>query len=1022
MQNKGFVTFIAVALTLISLFYLSFTFVTNKYYKEAKNYATLPDGSIDSKKEVEYLNQHATDTVWLWYTLEKCRANEINLGLDLKGGMNVIVEVPAGDVLRSLSQNHQDPDFDAAIKAADELYKKGSSDYISDFIKEYKSIKGPNANLSYIFDVAYDQISINTSDADVERILRADMESAIDNSFNILRNRIDGLGVSAASIRKLGKEGQISVELPGARDPKAIEEMLQSTANLQFWLTWADNEIHSYMMQANNIIRDKQLAADADTPAEEAEETVTNEEIAQTPPAETTEPTDENTALLDSLAADNTEDLLGEEEALLTSNIDKNIYPFFAALDRHPQMMTGSPAITAVPENKKALIDSCLNVPEVKELFENAHIVFAWSARSAEGTNNLFELIALKGVQKDPTSNVYGPILDGDVIADARDDFDAANRPVVSMTMKREAAQDWARITGENVGKPIAIVLDNKVYSYPRVNERIASVSSQISGNFTTDDAKALANILKSGKMSVPAKIIQSEIVGPSLGQQAINQGLMSFLVALVVLLIYMMVVYGFRPGMIANGALLLNLFFTMGVMASFHVVLTLSGIAGIVLALAIAVDANVLIYERIKEELRGGKKLKAAVEEGYKKAFSAIFDANITSVLTCVILLAFGTGPIRGFAFTLLIGIIVSFFTAVFLTRLTYTVSMEKGRLRNITFTTPLTKNFLVSPNFDFLKSRRLVYIVVVVIAVGFVGILLGRGLNQGIDFTGGRNYLVEFSEPVNTVEAQSLLDPYFDNHTPSVITVSRTNQIRISTNYGNNVDSMEFNGSMQSVDDIIKQKIYEAFSTESGLLKGVSYDEFTHETDYIQGSSAVGASIASDMKRNATIAVIFTVIAIGLYILIRFRDISYSVGTILALSFDALFILGMYALLWGFVPFSLEIDQTFIGAMLTAIGYSVNDKVVIFDRVREYRQLYPKGDRYETFNNALNSTLNRTFNTSFSTLLVLIIIFIFAGETIRSFAFAMILGIIFGTISSLFIAASVAYDMQKSKKNKKK
>ncbi|MDL2243802.1 protein translocase subunit SecDF [Bacteroidales bacterium OttesenSCG-928-J19] len=1002
----------AVALTLVSLFYLSFTFVTNKYYGKATEYATLEDGSVDSKKEMEYLNQHGSDTVWLWYTLNKCRTMEVNLGLDLKGGMNVIVEVPAGEVLRSLSQNHADPDFNAAIVAANASQIKGSTDYVSDFIKEYKQIKGQNANLSYIFDLAYDQINIDTNDAEVEKIIRADLASAIDNSFNILRNRIDGLGVSGASIRKLGRESQISVEIPGVKDPKAIEEMLQSTANLQFWLTWLDSEIYPYLMQANNIIRD---SIQAGKPVVRVDVPVDTAEPVETDLAQNTEETVDNA--IDSLLADTTPAEKAEEAQSL---INEELFPLFAAMDRAPQGAYGTPVVAVVNESKRALIDSYLNNSQVKDLLEDYHIFLTWSAKPREG--NMYELVALRGVQNDPTSNVYGPALDGDVIADARDDFQQ-NSPYaeVQMTMKKDAAAEWARITGENVGKSIAIVLDNKVYSYPNVNQKITGINSQITGNFTSEEAKNLANILKSGKMSVPAKIVQSEVVGPSMGQQAINQGFIAFLVALVALMIYLVVVYGFKPAMIANIALLLNLFFLLGVMASFHVVLTMSGIAGIVLSLAIAIDANVLIYERIKEELRGGKKLRAAVEEGYQKAFSAIFDANLTSILTAVILLGFGTGPIRGFAFTFLIGIIVSFFTAVFFTRLVYTIMFEKGRLKNITFTTGLTKNLLLDPKFDFLKKRKMTYTIVAVGVVIALGALFGRGLNQGIDFTGGRNYLIEFNQPVNTVEAQALLDPYFENHTPNVITVSRSNQIRISTNYGNDVDSMEFNGTKQAVDDVVKQKVYQAFSSEAGLLDGVTYAEFAHETDYIKSSSAVGASIASDIKRGAFLAVIFAVLGIGLYILIRFRDIAFSVGTIVALVLDALFILGMYALLWGFVPFSLEIDQTFIGAILTAIGYSVNDKVVIFDRVREYKALYPKSGNHELYNDALNSTLNRTFNTSFSTLLVLIIIFVFAGETIRSFSFAMILGVVFGTISSLFIATPIAHDMQKKQTGKK-
>jgi SecD/SecF fusion protein len=582
------------------------------------------------------------------------------------------------------------------------------------------------------------------------------------------------------------------------------------------------------------------------------------------------------------------------------------------------------------------------------------------------------------------------------------------------MTMKSDAAKVWARLTKDNIGRSVAIVLDDAVYSFPTVQAEITGGTSSITGRFTTEDAKDLANVLKSGRMSARAHIVQEEIVGPSLGQQAINQGFISFIIALIVLMLYLVVMYGWKPGAIASGALFLNLFFSLGVMASFHVVLTLSGIAGIVLALAMAVDANVIIYERIKEEIRGGKVLKKAIEEGYGKAFSAIFDANLTSIITGFILLIFGTGPIRGFAFTLIIGIFVSFFTAVFLTRLTYETLLEKGKLQNISFTTAVSKDFLVNTRFNFLKNVKTLFAVAGIIVILSAGAFFLRGLNQGIDYTGGRNYVIKFDHPINTVEAQQLLDPQFDNHTPSVITIGKSNQVRVSTNY-------MINSSELSVDSMIQMKLYEGLKTL--LPEETTYDEFM-QGDYIQSQTKVGPSIADDLKQKAVWAICLAVLAIGLYILLRFRDISYSLGSIIALTFDALFVIGAYCLLWGFVPFSLEVDQTFIGAILTVVGYSINDKVVIFDRVREYTHLYPKSSKFEIFNGALNSTLDRTFNTSFSTLLVLLIIFFFGGESIRSFSFAMILGVIIGTLSSLFVASPIAYTIQanKAKKGMKK
>jgi SecD/SecF fusion protein len=589
------------------------------------------------------------------------------------------------------------------------------------------------------------------------------------------------------------------------------------------------------------------------------------------------------------------------------------------------------------------------------------------------------------------------------------------------MTMKTDAAKVWARITTDNAphgnvpGRSVAIVLDDAVYSYPTVQSAITGGVSSITGNFTIEEANDLANVLKSGRMSARATIVQEEVVGPSLGQQAINRGFISFIIAIIILILYLVVMYSWKPGLIASGALMLNLFFSLGVMSSFHVVLTLSGIAGIVLSLALAVDANVLVYERIKEEMRGGKGLRKAVDEGYTKAFSAIFDANLTSLITGFILLIFGTGPIRGFAFTFIIGIVVSFFTAVFLTRLTYDTLFEKGKLKNLVFSTKMFENLLVDTNFNFLRTRKWQYIITGAIAlicvISFFPQLGGRGLNQGIDYTGGRNYIIKFQQDINTVEAQELLATQFEDHTPSVITIGTANQVRVSTNYMIESQALE-------VDSAIQIKLYNGL--KSLLPEDTSYDEFI-QGDYIQTQSKVGPTIAEDLTRKAIWAVLLSVLGIGLYILLRFRDISYSIGTIAALTFDTFFVIGTYCLLWGFVPFSMEVDQTFIGAVLTVIGYSVNDKVVIFDRVREYTQLYPKQGKYELFNGALNSTLGRTFITGMSALLVLLIIFFLGGESIRSFSFVMVLGIVVGTFSSLFVAAPVAYELQAQKAKKK-
>jgi SecD/SecF fusion protein len=994
MQNKGLITFLGVALTLVSLFYLSFTFVTNKYYKQAKEYA-----GESTALESQYLDSISTEKVWLGYTLKQCRAMEINLGLDLKGGMNVIMEIRPADVLKALSDYNNDPVFNQALAKATELQSKGQNDYIAIFADQYKALD-PNARLSAIFATyeLKDRITPKSTNDQVIAVLRTELKSSFDNSFNVLRTRIDRFGVVAPNIQQMEGDGRISIELPGIKEPERVRTLLQGTANLEFWETYMESEIHQTLYAANNIIRDSiQSATAAQAPVVVA-------------PAVTVE---SSTDAVDGTINLLKDSLLNKETAKTeeTPNVANQLYPLFSLLGIDAAQPFQSPSVARVKKSDRNKVDQDLNNPKVKALFETNRLSLKWGVKPIDPEENYYELIALKVNYIDGKAK---PVLNGDVITDARDDFrQNSSESEVSMGMNSEGAKIWARLTRENIGKCIAIVLDNHVYSYPRVNDEISGGRSSITGHFTPEEAKDLANVLKSGKMSAPAYIVQEDVVGPSLGQEAINKGFVSFLFALAVLMAYLIVMYGIKPGLIANGALLFNLFFTMGVLASFHAVLTLSGIAGIVLALAIAVDANVLIYERIKEEIRGGKTVKKAVEEGYNKAFSAIFDSNLTSIITGVILFYFGTGPIRGFATTLIIGILISFFTAVFLTRITYETFMKKGKLLNLTFTTNISKNFLVNPRFDILKYRKLIYSIVIGVTIICIAAWSFRGLNQGIDFTGGRNYVIRFDQPVNTVSAQEMLDPYFEDHTPSVITIGKANQVRVSTNY-------KITDNAEGIDEEITQKFYDAFTQqpEPLLKEGTSYQEFT--TDYILSSQKVGPSIADDIKKGAFLAIIFAVIAIGIYILFRFRDVSYSVGSIVALTGDALFIIGVYALFWGILPFSLEIDQTFIGAILTVIGYSINDKVVIFDRVREFTHLYPKRGKYELFNDALNTTLDRTFNTSISTFLVLVIICIFAGDAIRSFSFAMILGVVVGTLSSLYVAAPIAYEIQQRKQLK--
>ncbi len=990
MQNKGFIKVLAVLLTLVCLFYLSFTFVTNKYYKDAKQYA-----GDDLMKESLYLDSLSSEKVWFGYTFKQAREKEINLGLDLKGGMNVVLEIDVAEVVRSLSNNNQDPNFNTALANAKAHRLTSSKDFVSVFTEEYRAID-PGARLSAIFSTfeLKEKITPQSTDAEVEQVLREEIKSAISNSFNVLRTRIDRFGVVAPNIQLLETDGRILIELPGIKEPERVRKLLQGSANLEFWETYNLSEIYQQLIAANNLLRElkKAEAPVSETPVLETPEAV----VADTTTA---------TAVDDLLseiskeqpAADSAEEMNQEEWA-------KN-NPLFAvlAINQYNNQIGAGPAVGISHAKDTATVNSMLAMRQVRDLLPR-NIKFLWTVKAVDEKETAYQLVAIR------TTRDGRPPLEGDVIIDARDDFaQHSNSSVVSMTMNAEGAKTWARLTKDNIGRSIAIVLDNTVYSFPTVNTEITGGRSEITGHFTPEEAKDLANVLKSGKMSAPSRIIQEDVIGPSLGQEAIKSGFVSFVIAFLALMIFLVVMYGFKPGMIANGALLLNVFFLLGILASYQAVLTLSGIAGIVLALAMAMDANILINERIKEEVRGGKTVKKAVEEGYKKAFSAIFDANLTSIITGVILFYFGTGPIRGFATTLIIGIVVSFLTAVFLTRIVYEAFLAKGKFNDLTFTTNITKNFLVDTKYNFMKHKRTLYIITIGLTVVCLAFLYGRGLNQGIDFTGGRNYIVRFEQPVNTVEAQEMLDPFFPEHVPSVITIGSPNQVRISTNY-------KITDSSEGVDEEILTKFYDGLKPM--LAQGTTYEQFV--TLNILSMQKVGPSIADDMKTGAYWAVLLSVIAIGLYILLRFRDMSYAVGTIASLVQDAIFILGMYAIFWGILPFSLEVDQTFIAAILTALGYSVNDKVVIFDRIREYTHLYPKRDKFELFNASLNSTLDRSVNTTVSTLVALVIIFILGGDAIRSFSFAMILGVLMGTLSSIFFAAPIAYDIQKRKQNK--
>ena len=995
MQNKGFVKVFAVLLTLVCVFYLSFSFVTRHYTNKAKEIA-----NGDPKVEQDYLDSLSNEKVMLWnWTLKQCREMEISLGLDLKGGMNVILEVSVPDVIKALADNKPDEAFNNALATAAKQAVNSQDDVITLFIREYHKI-APDAKLSELFATQQlkDKVNQKSSDAEVEKVLRAEVKAAVENSFNVLRTRIDRFGVVQPNIQSLeDKMGRIMVELPGIKEPERVRKLLQGSANLEFWETYTAREVLPAMQSADAKLR--VILAEGTTADTDTIEAVLTEAT----------PVEKKTvSAADSLAAALKGDVTAEDKSAANMEEIKKQYPLLSILQLNSSGQ--GPVIGYANYKDTADINKYLAMPEIKaDLPKDLRLKWGVSPSEFDKKGQTFELYAIKSTER----NGKAP-LEGDVVTDAKDEFDQYSKPAVSMTMNSDGARRWAQLTKQNIGRSIAIVLDNYVYSAPNVNSEITGGRSQITGHFTPEQAKDLANVLKSGKMPAPAHIVQEDIVGPSLGQESINAGVFSFVVALILLMIYMCMMYGFIPGMIANGALFLNFFFVLGVLSSFQAALTMSGIAGMVLSLGMAVDANVLIYERTKEELRAGKGVKKALADGYSNAFSAIFDSNLTSIITGIILFNFGTGPIRGFATTLIIGILVSFFTAVFMTRIVYEHFMNKDKLLNLTFTTPVSRNLMTNTRFDFMGTNKKSLIITVAIILVCIGSFAMRGLSQSIDFTGGRNFKVQFENPVEPEQIRELISSKFGDANVSVIAIGTDKKtVRISTNYriedaGNDVDSQ------------IEAYLYETLKPvlTQNITLATFIDRDNHTGGSIVSSQKVGPSIADDIKTGAIYSVVLALIAIGLYILIRFRNIAYSIGSIVALSCDTIMIIGAYSLLWGIVPFSLEIDQTFIGAILTAIGYSINDKVVIFDRVREFFGLYPKRDKRQLFNDSLNTTLARTINTSLSTLIVLLCIFILGGDSIRSFAFAMILGVVIGTLSSLFIASPIAYNMMKNKK----
>ena len=997
MQNKGFVKVFAVLLTLVCMFYLSFSFVTRHYNSKAAEYA-----GGDPVKESSYLDSLSTQKVWLGYTLKECREMEISLGLDLKGGMNVVLELNVADVIRSLSNNNQDENFNKALDLAYENQATSQKDFIDLFAEEYKKLDN-GARLSAIFSTfeLKDKITPQSSDAQVIAVLKEELKSAIDNSFNVLRTRIDRFGVVSPNIQRLETAGRILVELPGVKEPERVRKLLQGSANLEFWETYNLPEIYQQLVAADNMLAtilksDDTAAVGSDTTAIEA----TEEVVADNAAAETT-----NDA--DSLLAKIGEDKPEAQAAKSMEEFAKQ-HPLFAVLqiNQYNGQLAPGPVVGIADKKDIAKINEYLNMKQVKDILPR-NLSLKWGVKAIDEKEQYFYLYAIKMTNRDGT-----PALGGDVVTDANADFvqqAGRSEQQVSMTMNAEGAKAWARLTKENIGKAVAIVLDDMVYSAPNVQVEITGGRSQITGHFTPEEAKDLANVLKSGKMAASVHIVQEDVVGPSLGQEAINSGVISFVLALILLMFYMCAFYGVLPGLIADGALVLNIFFTMGILASFQAVLTLPGIAGMVLTLGMAVDANVLIYERTKEELRAGKSLNKAIADGYSNAFSAIFDSNLTSIITGVVLFYFGTGPIRGFATTMIIGLFASFLTAVFLTRIVYEALLAKDKLKNVTFTTSITKDLLTNPKINFLAARKVGYLIPAgIIVLGAIS-MSTIGLNNGIDFTGGRNYVIRFAQDVKTDEVRNLLDAQLDGSV-SVIQIGTPDQVRVSTNY-----KIEDND--PAIDQEIENKLFEG--VKSLLPEGTPLAQFTDQ--YIQSSQKVGPSMADDIKNAAFLAVVFAMFCMAAYILLRFRDISFSVGAFASVAVTTLCIISFYTLLWKVLPFSMEVDQTFIAAILTIIGYSINDTVVVFDRIRETIGLYPKRDRYQVINDALNSTLSRTFNTSLTTLVVVLCIFILGGATIRSFTFAILLGIIIGTYSTLFVATPIAYELQKKKINKK-
>jgi len=987
MQNKGAILTFAILLAAVCVYQLSFTWKANQIEKDAVEYA-----QGNPEKEDFYLDSISGETVYNFlglkkFTFKDVKELEMNLGLDLKGGMNVTLEVSVNEIIRAMSNYSSDSTFNAALARATQLQANSQADFVTLFGQAFEEID-PNAKLASVFNTLElkERINFNTSNADVLKVINQETDAAIDNSFNIIRTRIDRFGVAQPNIQQLQTKGRILVELPGVKDQNRVRNLLQGTAMLEFWETYENREVYEYLLKANQKIKEMETST-----VEETEKVPT-----ETENAEAVDSTETENSLLSELEAG--------AETDSTSSVDnlagfKKEYPLFALLnpstDQQGQLFPG-PIVGMAHIKDTAKINTYLQSEQIKNIFPR-NMTFRWTAKSSDNEGNFYRLIALKVTTRDGRAP-----LDGDVITDARQDFDQfGSSPEVTMYMNSEGDKIWSRMTKENIGKSIAIVLDGFVRSFPTVQGEISGGRSSITGLESIEEAKDLANILKSGKMPAPARIIQEAIVGPSLGQEAINSGMLSFIIAFALILIYMFFFYSKNAGLVANIVLIANLFFIIGILASLGAVLTLPGIAGIVLTIGMSVDANVLIYERVQEELNAGKGIKLAIADGYKNAYSAVIDGQVTTLLTGVVLYLFGSGPIKGFATTLIIGILTSLFSAIFLTRIIFEWKLKKTD--KILFTSSATKDWLRNTKIKFMEKRKMFYVISGAFILLSIGSFFVRGLNYGIDFKGGRTYLVRLDEQARVADVQKALTVVF-GEAPEVKTSDK--DIKITTEY-------KIDDTSENIDNETEALLMKGLQDAGFVKKEISLQQFTNT--YLQSSQKVGPTISDDIKNDAAIAIAFSLIIIFLYILVRFRNWQYGLGAVAALAHDSLIVLGIFSLLYGFLPFSLEIDQAFIAAILTVVGYSINDTVVVFDRIREYLHIYPKRDRDDNVDHALNSTLRRTFSTSLSTFAVLLAIFLFGGATIRGFTFALLVGVIVGTYSSLFIATPIAFDTQK-------